>query len=61
MELDRKARAYWTAGASAVWVVDAERKKAFRIGPTGEWIEASRIELAGASVDVAAILPGAAV
>jgi Uma2 family endonuclease len=59
-ELDRKARAYWAGGASAVWVIDSELRKAFNISATGEWNEANRIEIAGVVVaDVASVLPEA--
>jgi Uma2 family endonuclease len=57
-ELDRKARAYWTAGASAVWVIDPELRKTFSVSSTGEWNEANGIELSGGiMIDVASILP----
>jgi Uma2 family endonuclease len=58
LELDHKARAYWTAGATAVWVIDAEARKAYWISRTGEWMEADRIEIPGGiAIDVVGLLP----
>lgn len=51
-ELDEKAKTYWTHGSLAVWVFDPEKRQAYEVRSTGEWIAVDRLEACGVDLNV---------
>jgi Uma2 family endonuclease len=42
-EYDQKAKRYWSQGAQAVWVVDPDKRCAYAISRTGEWMQTEAV------------------